>query len=61
MRVHSGRPAALRMALAERVAELRADDPLEPISVLVGASLQRPFLQRWLAASASARTRTCGS
>jgi hypothetical protein len=25
-------------------------DPLSPITVLVGASLQRPFLQRWLAA-----------
>ena len=46
----TGRPAALREALAEHVAELRREHPLEPIYVLVGASLQRPFLQRWLAA-----------
>jgi RecB family exonuclease len=39
----------LRAALAERVAELRREDPLAPMTVLVGASLQRPFLARWLA------------
>ena len=50
MRVSSGQPAALRAALADRVAALRHEDPLEPITVLVGTSLQRPFLQRWLAA-----------
>ena len=50
MNVISGPPAALREELAGRVAELRAADPLSPITVLVGASLQRPFLQRWLAA-----------
>jgi RecB family exonuclease len=44
-----GRPGALRDALAERVAELRAADPLTPITLLVGASLQRPYLARWLA------------
>jgi RecB family exonuclease len=49
IRVITGRPAPLRTALAERVAELRREDPLTPISVLVGTSLQRPFLQRWLA------------
>jgi len=48
--ITSGRPAGLRDALAERVAELRADDPLTPITLLVGASLQRPYLARWLAA-----------
>jgi hypothetical protein len=32
------------------VRELRVTDPLAPITVLVGASLQRPFLERWLAA-----------
>src|SRR5436190_2875224 len=48
--ITSGRPAALRDALAERVAELRADDPLTPITLLVGASLQRPYLERWIAA-----------
>jgi hypothetical protein len=38
------------MSLADRVRELRHEDPLAPINVLVGASLQRPFLERWLAA-----------
>ncbi|MGO9960945.1 MAG: PD-(D/E)XK nuclease family protein [Solirubrobacteraceae bacterium] len=50
LRVISGAPSPVRAALAERVAELRRADPLSPITVLVGASLQRPFLQRWLAA-----------
>lgn len=46
----AGRPAALMESLAGRVSQLRREDPLEPITMLVGASLQRPFLQRWLAA-----------
>ena len=50
----SGSPLVLRAQLAGRVRELRAADPLSPINVLVGASLQRPFLQRWLAASLGA-------
>ena len=50
MRVITGQPAALRTALADRVAELRRDDPLAPVTVLVGTSLQRPHLARWLAA-----------
>jgi RecB family exonuclease len=50
LRVITGRPAVLGEALAERIGSARADDPLKPIYVLVGASLQRPFLQRWLAA-----------
>ncbi len=50
MRVISERPDALGAALADRVAELRREDPLEPISILVGGSLQRPYLARWLAA-----------
>jgi hypothetical protein len=50
IRVTSGRPAALRNALADQIAELRSGDPLEPITVLVGTSLQRPHLARWLAA-----------
>src|SRR3989442_1688493 len=50
MNVITGRPGALRQALAERVAQLRQQDPLAPIWVLVGASLQRPYLARWLAA-----------
>lgn len=50
IQVITGRPAALRDALADRIRELRKRDPLEPITVLVGTSLQRPYLQRWLAA-----------
>lgn len=38
------------MSLADRVREPRREDPLAPINVLVGASLQRPFVERWLAA-----------
>ena len=36
LRVLSGHPAVLREAFAERVAELRREDPLAPITVLVG-------------------------
>jgi RecB family exonuclease len=50
MRVVTGQPSALMDALAERVRELRGHDPLAPITVLVGASLQRPYLGRRLAA-----------
>ena len=49
-RLVSGTPPALRAALAERVRELRGQDPLAPITVLVGTSLQRPYLARDLAA-----------
>ncbi|MBO0709151.1 MAG: hypothetical protein J2P44_12380, partial [Candidatus Dormibacteraeota bacterium] len=35
--------------MAARVDELRRAGPLEPITILVGASLQRPFIDRWLA------------
>jgi ATP-dependent helicase/nuclease subunit B len=48
--VISGAPGALRQELARRIGHLRTVDPLSPVTVLVGASLQRPFLQRWLAA-----------
>jgi len=48
--VLSGQPAVLRAVFAERVAELRREDPLMPITILVGTSLQRPFLLRRLAA-----------
>ena len=48
--VTTGSSEALREQLAARVAELRRGDPLEPITILVGASLQRPFVERWLAA-----------
>ena len=50
MRILIGGPAALRVMLAARVREFRDQDPLSPITVLVGTSLQRPFLARWLAA-----------
>ena len=50
MNVIVGRPAGLRKVLADRVAELRLQDPLAPISLLVETSLQRPHLARWLAA-----------
>jgi ATP-dependent helicase/nuclease subunit B len=50
MSVITGQPAALMAALAERIRELRGQDPLEPITVLVGTSLQRPHLARSLAA-----------
>ncbi len=49
-RVITGQPSALRAALAARVRELRGADPLAPITVLVGTSLQRPHLARSLAA-----------
>jgi ATP-dependent helicase/nuclease subunit B len=49
-RVISGTPVALRAAIADRVRELRALDPLAPITILVGTSLQRPYLARDLAA-----------
>ncbi len=50
LKVVNGPSGSLREELVGRVRELRAGDPLSPITVLVGASLQRPFLQRWLAA-----------
>ncbi len=40
LNVISGPPVALREGLAGRVRELRAVDPLAPITVLVGTSLQ---------------------
>jgi RecB family exonuclease len=49
LHVHTGTQRALLGALAERIAQLRGEDVLAPIWVLVGASLQRPFLQRALA------------
>src|SRR5689334_6273328 len=50
LNVITGRPAALRAMMATWVAELRREDPLAPILLLVGASLQRPYIERWLAA-----------
>jgi RecB family exonuclease len=48
--VITGRPATLRESLTTRIAEFRQQDPLAPLTVLVGSSLQRPYLARWLAA-----------
>jgi ATP-dependent helicase/nuclease subunit B len=50
MSLTSGSPALLHAAFAQRVSELRQDDALAPITVLVGTSLQRPYLERSLAA-----------
>jgi hypothetical protein len=49
-----GPPVELREAIAGRVRALRGVDPLSPINVLVGASLQRPWLHRSLAAALGA-------
>jgi RecB family exonuclease len=54
LRIIGGDPRSLREELAAEVRHLRTVDPLSPITVLVGASLQRPFLQRWLAAELGA-------
>jgi ATP-dependent helicase/nuclease subunit B len=45
-----GRPDALRDEVAKRIVAHREQDLLAPIYILVGASLQRPYLSRWLAA-----------
>jgi RecB family exonuclease len=50
LNVVTGPAAHLRVALADHVADLRQRDPLAPIPLLVGASLQRPYIERWLAA-----------
>jgi len=49
LRIIAGCQRALDDALAAHIGELRASDPLTPINVLVGASLQRPHLANWLA------------
>ena len=45
----TGSPAALERAFLERLAALRAQDPLTPIDVLIGGVLLRPYLQRLVA------------
>src|SRR2546423_15663071 len=50
LRLVTGSPDALEQALATGVAAARADDPLAPVGVLLGGTLQRPYLQRRLAA-----------
>ena len=49
LRVTIGSQRSLDDALAARIGNLRKGDPLAPITVLVGASLQRPYLTHWLA------------
>ena len=48
-RLLSTPPSDLEFALADELASLRAQDPLRPISVLVGGTLLRPYLRRRLA------------
>jgi hypothetical protein len=49
IRLITGRPPALEEALGRGVREAQADDPLAPVGVLLGGTLQRPYLQRRLA------------
>jgi ATP-dependent helicase/nuclease subunit B len=51
LRVVLGSPATVESALLETIAGLRASDALAPIDVLVGGILQRPYLQRRIAAT----------
>src|SRR4051794_9193966 len=44
-----GSPPALEVALADEVAAAQWEDPLAPVGVLLGGTLQRPYLQRRLA------------
>src|SRR5688572_31077185 len=49
LRCVRGAPAALEESLAAQVVEAQRDDPLAPVAVLIGNTLQRPYLQRRLA------------
>ncbi len=49
LRLVTGAPDVLEGALAAEVRERREADPLAPIGVLIGGTLQRPYLQRRLA------------
>ena len=49
LRLITDRPARLEHALARDVKAAQADDPLAPVAVLLGGTLQRPYLQRRLA------------
>jgi ATP-dependent helicase/nuclease subunit B len=49
VRLLTGTPPALESALAAGVGQAQADDPLAPVGVLLGGTLQRPYLQRRLA------------
>ena len=48
-RLTTGNPEAIEEAIAAEIATLQADDPLAPVGVLLGGTLQRPYLQRRLA------------
>lgn len=45
----SGRVPSLETELGRRIASDQAGDPLTPVAVLIGGSLQRPYLQRRVA------------
>lgn len=49
LRSITGTLEELEVALAEEIRCAQADDPLAPIGVLIGGTLQRPYLQRRLA------------
>jgi ATP-dependent helicase/nuclease subunit B len=49
LRLVTGAPEVLEEALAAEVREQRESDPLAPIGVVIGGTLQRPYLQRKLA------------
>lgn len=49
LKLTTGTPPALEEALARGVRDAQADDPLSPVGVLLGGTLQRPYLQRRLA------------
>ena len=48
-RLTTGNPEAIEEAIAAEIGTLQADDPLAPVGVLLGGTLQRPYLQRRLA------------
>ena len=49
MRLISGTPTALEEALAAELKSAQEADPLAPVGVLLGGTLQRPYLQRRMA------------
>src|SRR6478752_882618 len=49
LRLVTGSPPTLETALARQVEEAQREDPLAPVGVLIGGTLQRPYLQRRLA------------
>jgi ATP-dependent helicase/nuclease subunit B len=49
LRLLAAHPTALEQALARELTSLREQDPLAPISIVVGGTLLRPYLRRRLA------------